>query len=399
MQKEIKMGSAELKNKCHAISVLCIDDDEMIRESLGKILKTVFPKVVVGGSGVEALEHFKNERFDIVLVDIIMPKMNGIETAKKIREINEDTAIIFLSASNETNYFLEAIELHADGFIIKPIDMEKMMETFSKVVDALNSRMLAKQYDQELENRVIFEMQKNIENTKIMLQQSRLAQIGEMITAIAHQWKEPLSAIGQVVQDLPDAYKYGELNEAYMNAELEKIGFQVDYMEHTIDDFRNFFKTDKTKEHFHIDDVIDPVMTLMGNTLNLADITVDTQGADSRIPIFSYRNELKQVIINLLNYAKYLFETSTVLNKRVMIGLREDEGNIYLSFRHNAGSVSPEMLESIFEFDFEHPETNKIEGIGLYLSKKIITQNLGGDIVAVNDNDGVIFVIRLNKEV
>jgi C4-dicarboxylate-specific signal transduction histidine kinase len=258
--------------------------------------------------------------------------------------------------------------------------------------------MLAKQYDRELENRVIFEMQKNIENTKIMLQQSRLAQIGEMITAIAHQWKEPLSVINQVVQDLPDAYKYGELNEMYMNTGLDKIGFQVDYMEHTIDDFRNFFKTDKKKEHFTFKDVIDPVMTLMGNTLSLVNITVETHTMDNHIAIYSYKNELKQVIINLLNYAKHVFEATSVIHKKVTIGIREDEDNIYLSFRHNAGSVTDEMLQSIFEFDFEHPETNNIEGIGLYLSKKIITQNLGGDIVAGNDNDGMIFVIRLNKE-
>lgn len=393
------MGStAELKSKSSDISVLCIDDDEVIRQSLQKILAGIFQHVEVAEDGFAALELFKKTPFDIVLVDIIMPKMNGIETAKKIREAGADTAIVFLSASNETNYFLEAIELHADGFIIKPIDMEKMLGTFSKVVDGIHSRMLAKQYDQELENRVIFEMQKNIENTKIMLQQSRLAQIGEMITAIAHQWKEPLSVITQVTQDLPDAYKYGELNEAYMHAGLEKIGFQVEYMEHTIDDFRNFFKTDKSKENFAFRDVIDPVMTLMGNTMELANISVETYGINDSIVLYSYKNELKQVIINLLNSAKLAFETVAVVNRKITIGLHQDEANIYISFRHNAGSVPDAMLGSIFEFDFEHPETNNIEGIGLYLSKKIVTQNLGGDIVARNDNDGVLFVIRLNKE-
>ena len=393
------MGSiTELKNKSRDISVLCIDDDDVIRESLGRILGGIFPRVALAANGTEALELFENSLFDVVLVDIIMPKMNGIETARKIRQLGEDTAVIFLSASNETNYFLDAIELHADGFIIKPIDMQKMMGTFSKVVDGIHSRMLAKQYDQELENRVIFEMQKNIENTKIMLQQSRLAQIGEMITAIAHQWKEPLSVITQVTQDLPDAYKYGELNEGYMNAGLEKIGFQVEYMEHMIDDFRNFFKTDKSKEHFTFLDVIDPVMTLMGNTMELANIAVDTYGISDKIVLHSYKNELKQVIINLLNYARSSFDRGNITNKKVTIGLHEDECNVYVSFRHNAGSVSEAVLGSIFEFDFEHPETNSIDGIGLYLSKKIVTQNLGGDIVAHNDNDGVLFVIRLNKE-
>lgn len=391
-------GTSELKNKSSDISVLCIDDDPAIAESLEKLLKSSFRHVAVAADGTRGVELFAKSPFDIVLVDIIMPGINGIETARKIREIRVDTAIIFLSASNDTGYFLDAIDLHADGFVIKPIDVEKMMETLSKVVDTINSRTLAKQYDQELENRVIFEMQKNIENTKIMLQQARLAQIGEMITAIAHQWKEPLSVIGQVVQDLPDAQKYGELDEAYMNAELKKIGFQVDYMEHTIDDFRNFFKTDKAKERFSFGDMMDPIMTLMGNTLHLENVSVEIYGQNEPITIYSYKNELKQVIINLLNYARYAFKAIPVVNKRVTIGLREDEANLYISFRHNAGSVSDEMLRGIFDFDFENPGTSRNNGIGLYLSKKIVTQNLGGDIVATNENDGVIFVIRLNKE-
>jgi signal transduction histidine kinase len=272
-----------------------------------------------------------------------------------------------------------------------------MIETLSKIVDGINSRMLAHQYGRELENRVIFEMQKNIENTKIMLQQSRLAQIGEMITAISYQWKEPLSAINQLVQDIPDAYHYGELNEEYLNRNVEKVACQIDYLTHTIDDFTNFFKSDKTVEHFTFYEALDPVLTLLEKDFRLGGITILPHWENKNVRFHTYKNELKQVIMNLLRYAKQELEYHEVSAPLITLSLREESDSLYFTVIYNGGSKSKEALDILFDYDFS-PKRPPQGNIGLYLTKKIVTNNLGGDIVAGNDRDGVIFVIRLNKE-
>jgi len=388
----------DLTNKSHEISVLCVDDDTLICENLGRILQGVFSKVKVVSSGVEGMNAFGKEPYDIVLADIIMPKMTGIEMVKKIREAGGECAVVFLSGSDDSEHLLEAIDLHADGFITKPLDVEKMFETLSKIIDGINSRMLALQYGRELEDRVIFEMQKNIEQTRIMLQQSRLAQIGEMITAISHLWKEPLCAINQLVQDIPDAFKYNELNEEYINRNVEKVACQIDYLTHTIDDFTNFFKANKTAEHFTFHEVLDPVLTLVEKDFKLSGITIQAHLTEGKVPLYTFKNELKQVIMNLLQYAKQEFARNGVESPLITLSLREEGESLYFSVKYNGGSKSSEALESIFEYDFDEQLQPPLGHIGLYLTKKIVNNNLGGDIVAGNDRDGVIFVIRLNKE-
>lgn len=248
--------------------------------------------------------------------------------------------------------------------------------------------------NKNLESRIQQELLINREKELLLFKQSKQAAMGEMIGNIAHQWRQPLNAIAIIVQNFKDAYEYGDLNSEYIDAKIKKTMDIIQYMSSTIDDFRNFFKSDKEMIKFSLIDTIKKALSFVENSFNHNNITIITD-LSTDILIEGYLNEYTQVLLNILSNAKDALLENKVHKATVWIKLFEQNGKSCISIKDNAGGISATILDKIFEPYFSTKEQGKGTGIGLYMSKLIIEKNMNGRLLARNSDQGAEFIIEV----
>ena len=145
---------SDLKDITQMLKVLYVEDDLSAREKVGNILKLFFNKISVAKDGLEAWDIFQNDNFDLIITDINMPRMNGIELIKKIKSIKQNQKIIIISAHDRGDYLLSAIEIGVDNFILKPVQMEQLKSVIYKVSTFIHNENIEKFYQIELEKEV-----------------------------------------------------------------------------------------------------------------------------------------------------------------------------------------------------------------------------------------------------
>jgi len=219
---------------------------------------------------------------------------------------------------------------------------------------------------------------------ELMVHQSKLASMGEMIGNIAHQWRQPLTHLSYTVMNIEEAFKHKSLDEAYLNKKVAEANGQIEFMSQTIDDFRDFYAVSKEKETFSLATETKEVLSIMEHALSEKDIEVElivkTDGE-----VLSYKNEYKQVLLNLLTNAKDALVEKVISAPKIVITVNAKE----VSVAYNAGGVEDKIIKSIFEPYFS--TKNDHSGIGLYMSKMIVEKHLNGELRVYNGEDGAVF--------
>ncbi|MCF6201494.1 MAG: HAMP domain-containing histidine kinase [Hydrogenimonas sp.] len=238
-------------------------------------------------------------------------------------------------------------------------------------------------------------LEKNKKQTEQMLKQSRLASMGEMVSMIAHQWRQPLNAISLTATDLKIKISLGELDMSKITEGLEKIVSHVQHLSDTVEDFRRFFKSEKSMAETTFKDIVESIETIIETTAKNSSIDINYR-LDKSCIFKSYPNELKQAILNLVKNAEDVLIERGVKRPRIEIVSRCDERKSYLEIRDNGGGVPPEILEHIFEPDFSTKKDNGT-GVGLYMTKIIVEEHCGGRLKVENNKEGATFTIELNR--
>jgi len=273
----------------------------------------------------------------------------------------------------------------------KEEELEQLNATLEERVQA--QTMMLRDLNRNLERRVQEELAKNREKERLLFQQARLASMGEMIGNIAHQWRQPLSELGIYMYKLK---KFCMSNQRDTFEETYEDSKRViKKMSQTIDDFRNFFNTNKPKEIFLVNDVIDDALMMLKGTLKSEQITVRVT-AEEKIAVFGYKSELTQVIINLITNAKDAFLEKTGHNRYIDIHVARFDGEtLTVTVRDNAGGIKQEILEKVFEPYFTTKQASLGTGLGLYMSKMIVENSMNGRIEVCNAGDGACFDIKV----
>jgi len=246
-----------------------------------------------------------------------------------------------------------------------------------------------------LKERVKEEIEKNREKELFLIQQSRHAQMGEMISMIAHQWRQPLSSLSMLIQSTVLKYKLGKCSDEVIIKLSEDSNQQIMQMSKTIDDFRNFFKPNNRAENFLVNDVIEQVLILLDPDFKQELITINRQ-LEENISIKGFSNELNQVLISILNNAKdALVEKNTNKERTINIALKKEYENITISIEDNAGGIEESIINNIFDPYFSTKEKKNGTGLGLYMSKSIIEKHSNGKLGVRNGTNGAIFTIVL----
>ena len=238
------------------------------------------------------------------------------------------------------------------------------------------------------------EVEKNKQKDKAMLQQSKLAQMGEMIAMIAHQWRQPLSAISSTASDLHLKIMYDNFESDYFVDKLEKIDDFSQHLSKTIDDFRGFYKEDKEKKNICFSDITQGALDIVSTSVENKNILLNAKFTCKK-KIAAYPNELRQVILNLIKNAEDVLVEKEIQNPTIDIITYDDDENSYFEVRDNAGGIPEDIIEKIFDPYFSTKTKKDGTGLGLYMSKTIVEEHCAGKLIVSNTQYGALFKISI----
>jgi len=282
------------------------------------------------------------------------------------------------------------------GLISHAIDIsnKKTLQYSKELKDLANILINA---NKNLEKKVQDELQIIREKDKQLLHQSRLAQMGEMINMIAHQWRQPLSAISATSTNISLKLMFDECDKDELAYEVEKISKYSNHLSDTIDDFRNFFKQNKEKKVIALQELIDGTLHIARVSIENHNIQIKTNLCCNK-KIKTYPNEVKQVLLNLLKNAQDALLENKIQNPYIEIETICGEKNeTFILVKDNAGGIPTDIIDKIFEPYFSTKLEKDGTGLGLYMSKTIIEDHCDGKLYVKNAQEGAVFTIKLTE--
>ncbi len=268
---------------------------------------------------------------------------------------------------------------------------------YTSIRHDITDKKKIEELNRTLEKRVAEEVAKNREKEKHMLHQSRLAQMGEMISMIAHQWRQPLAAISSSSVAIGLKAKLGKLDKDTAIELSTKISDYSQHLSKTIDDFREFFKPNRGVEETTYESLVESALSIMEVSLKNRNIETKLH-FECRATLLTYPNELKQVILNLLKNAEDALVERDIKNPLIEVKSYMDGDTAVLEVKDNAGGVPNNIIDKIFDPYFSTKTEKNGTGLGLYMSKIIIEEHCKGKLEVKNGPQGAIFRIVIKVE-
>ena len=245
---------------------------------------------------------------------------------------------------------------------------------------------------------IMDDITERIQQKQFLIQQSKLAEMGDMIAAIAHQWNEPLVELSALVQDIQTSYLLNELKEVNVKDFVNDSMVQIKYMSKTLSDFRNFLKPSTKKKLFSISKALNEINEIIGKQIFYSNIKMsfNYKNENEELLIYGYENEFKQVLLNLINNAKNkIVENFKDSQEHAKIDINIERCQNYntIEIIDNGGKIDEKIINSIFEPYFTTKESGT--GLGLYMAKVIVEDKMRGSIKVRNEGENVVFTIKL----
>jgi signal transduction histidine kinase len=322
---------------------------------------------------------------EAILIDNLLKEFKKKENLKAISDFETLFSKEFYSNNIILNGVFYTILIITVIFLSILIYLVLIEQQLQKQLKHLNSSLKIK---------VAREVEKNREKDNLIHQQSKLIALGEMIGNIAHHWRQPLNNLAISIQDIENAYYFGELDEEYILNLSDEAMKQINYLSSTIDDFRSFFKTDDINEEFSIHSAVENAFAVTLSGINIESIEI-LKNISKDIIIHGSKNQYVQVIINLIKNSKDIFHERKIDKPSIHISIYEKDNFGILEFYDNGGGIQENIIDRIFEpyFTTKHQSVGK--GLGLYISKMIVEHNFSGEMEVNNLNGGAMFYIKV----
>lgn len=246
---------------------------------------------------------------------------------------------------------------------------------------------------ENLEERVQQEIKSRTEKEKMLEQQAKMAAMGEMMDAVAHQWKQPLNALSMLSDLLKSDFRDGMVDQAYIDDMSDTVQQQIDHMVNTLSEFRTFFRPDKEAAPFGLKRCIQGVQFLVKDEFLKNGITIHLQSRDEII-VNGIENEFKHLILNIINNAKDAFVERECAQREIFIRFMKRSGHIIIEIEDNAGGIPEEVIDDIFKPNITTKGERQGTGIGLYMSTQI-AQKLHGTLSVRNTDRGALFTLDI----
>ena len=363
-------------------NVLIVDDIEENIYSLKLLIEDNFDlNIFSATSANDAMGILLNTQVDLILMDVQMPEVDGFEFTLYLKdlEIIKDIPIIFITGIHDTNeYKSKAYEIGGIEYITKPIDNNLLISKLKVYIDIYENLSKSKKGLIETEN--------------LLVHNSKMASLGEMIGLISHQLKQPLNVLSLYGDCLNLSYKDGEVDDAYIEDFLQNTKKQIKYMNETINGFLDFYNPNKTQEIFNVSSAITNALKILESKISLNNVSLDLD-LDETLEISGVKMELAQVIINIVNNSLDVFMERKTSQNVVSLKAFKENSKIILFLEDNGGGIKNENLEKILDPYFTTKSSGT--GIGLYMVNLIVKNNFKGELKVMNGEKGLKFIISI----
>ncbi len=283
--------------------------------------------------------------------------------------------------------------------VLENIKSGNLGNRLSKETDSTNLnelKVMINDMIDNLEDKIQEEIDKRLDQEQMLIQQSKLASMGEMIGNIAHQWRQPLAQVSAIFMNMKVTYDFDNFSQKYLNEKVEEANKLTQYMSQTINDFQNFFSPHGNAEVFSIETACREALFIIESSLNYHEIKVNFSILDNTTTL-GYKNEYSQVILNIFNNAKNVLLERNIKDPSINIEIKEGENFAIVKIGDNGGGIDKKILDKIFEPYFTTRHKTQGTGIGLYMSKNIIENNMNGYLNVKNTEFGACFTIKVLK--
>ena len=345
------------------------------------------PNQTVASKKLGFLKHYKKYNW-IIGAGLYMDDIDkSIANNKKLLEKRIDKYIRLVVV---ISFFVMVFISFISFFMSK-----KITEVFQKYKENVKKKeFLLEDMNRNLEEKIQIAIEEAQKKDRAMLHQSRLARMGTMLSMIAHQWRQPLSEVAGILMELETASKFKKVDDKMIKESIEESNKLIQFMSYTIDDFRNFFKPDKQKVHFYIEDPCMEAISLINASIKNHNIDLH-YNIKMNYEIYGYRREFAQVLLNLMSNAKDALIQREIKNPTINLEVDYIDTYAIVTIKDNAGGVENEYIDLIFEPYFTTKSSLQGTGLGLYMSKMIIEKNMGGELSVENVDDGAIFKVKI----
>ena len=325
---------------------------------------------------------------------IFIPLINKDELGDMARQINANIETIQYNLVKDSQLIEDATSVVED---LKHGNLNR------RLVQAGNSaqlNLLKEVMNEMLDNLELRIQQEIAERTKqeqLLIQQSKLAAMGNMIGNIAHQWRQPLGEINAILMHIGVRHSFKDFSEEFLTQKINECNKITSYMSNTISDFQNFFKPSKAKEIFDVTHACERASSILQASLKYHSIEFrleESEGAQ----VLGYPNEFAQAILNVLSNAKDVLIERQIEAPYIAMSVKNGKRYTLIKIEDNGGGIAAEHIERIFEPYFTTKHAKQGTGIGLYMTKMIIENNMNGIINVSNTQDGALFTIKLKRE-
>ncbi|WP_295052458.1 hybrid sensor histidine kinase/response regulator [Sulfuricurvum sp.] len=401
MQNDLKI----LTRIGNDLRIMIVADDKVVSNSAQEILFPFFDEIVVANTAQEALALYTSSSYAIVYVDLTLSDISGIELITKLRNQDKYQKFIIFVDENDINTMLKLYELGIIFFIFKPLISKYFLQVTYDVIRILLPDQYVEEQVREFHKRLSDITEENKLQCNLLMQQTKLTQTGEMLSMIAHQWRQPLSVITAIIattRTKMDLDIYKRASDPYLAIEADlgnafvRIEESADFLSKTVNDFRNFYRPTNKTNTFCVAELINSVCRMVIPEKHYLDIDLELD-TDTNIIITNFENELKQVLINIINNAKDAFIEKNIDKPKLRIMLQKKRESIFINITDNAQGIPYSIMEKIFLPYFSTKNEKNGTGIGLHMAKTIIERHIGGTLNVMNDElyGGANFCIEI----
>jgi len=292
-------------------------------------------------------------------------------------------------AQLNTEELLDAVKKSAHS--IHRGDLDILLELF---LDRYNEKQTElDNLNHSLEERIKLQLKLAQTNQKRYEQQAKMAAMGEMMDAVAHQWKQPLNALSMMSDMLLDDFNNDLVDKKYIDELTTDAQVQIEHMVNTLNEFRNFFRPKETKENFGIKRSLSSVLILINDEFIKNNINIHIQ-SDKEVIIYGIENEFKHLVLNIINNAKDAFNERDIKVRNIFISFEKNDEFIVLEISDTAGGIPAHVINDIFKPEITTKKEGKGTGIGLYMSTQI-AEKLGGKLSVKNIDSGASFSLKI----
>lgn len=378
-------------------TILYVEDEKILRKTVSVAFKGIFKKVLLAKDGKEGFSLFKKNQnnIDIIVTDINMPKLNGLDMCEKIRKVNQQIPIIITTAHKENDFLYKAIEIGISKFVIKPINMNILFNDIKKLLEPI-----------VLKHQLIQEEKKHLEK---MVENEKFSATGKLAAGIIHEINTPLTFIKANAEIMKLDIKECENKPLIenLNKSLLEINDGVNRIINIVNSMKEVScKKDTKFEKIDIFSTIITATTLVWNKFkHISNLYINGKKFDINLKIEEQKKyfaniqkqRIEQVWIIIINNAlDELIKIANFNDRRIDITLDEDEQYIITRFKDNAGGIEDNILKELFE-PFKGTKDSSGMGVGLSIAKKIISEHNGACINAYNKDSGAVFEVKIIK--